>query len=539
MSRIIEAFVVVVSTLSLCSSNNGVHGFETAQMQHNTRCCWSHSPSTTRGASLDHCHDLSIRHTSLGLLRRSNNENNNRNHHLLCAVQNTDSDSGYDRSLLVLATVPIAWGTFEPAVRLVYKYEPLMPPLVFSFAYYLVATSVLTIGTLYSSATAAAATAAVSASRSASTTSDEDESTGDTEIIDETTHDATTNKAFGSFSSFSDLPLSTRGGIELGTYLFIGNSLQVIGLKTVPSDRAAFLLQLTTIFVPLLKSLTASTVIPLQTWIACLVALLGVALIGLDDGAAGVVSYNNNVLNDYTIRSYSDVLHMASSLFDRLPAFSVEDGYIVLAAVFYTFHCIRLETYARSTASAIGLATAKATTEMLWSGVVIVGCILVAVALGVEHNNVDGGVAVSTDIVSGIVETARISGERIVAYGEGMQEQMMISSSSSSSSSFAHFFTSGGWPRVGLATFWVGAVTVAYTIYAQSYGQSRVPAVTANLIYSSQPIFTAMVAYFLLGESLGANGYIGGMLIGAAVLLVIAAEAEIDQPPEMMAKTED
>ena len=108
VSRIIEAFVVVVSTLPLCSSNNGVHGFETAQMQHNTRCCWSHSPSTTRGASLDHCHDLSIRHTSLGLLRRSNNENNSRNHHLLCAVQNTDSDSGYDRSLLVLATVPIS-----------------------------------------------------------------------------------------------------------------------------------------------------------------------------------------------------------------------------------------------------------------------------------------------------------------------------------------------------------------------------------------------------------------------------------------------
>ena len=533
---------MVISTLSQSSCNNGVHGFETARMQH-TRSYWSHSQSTTRDASLDpsldHCHGLSMRHTSLGQLTRSNDEKNDRNHQLLCAVQNTDneidsshSDRGYDRSLLVLATVPIAWGSFEPAVRLVYKYEPLMPPLVFSFAYYLVATSVLTIGTLYSSATAAAAP--VSESRSASTTSDQDGTNGDTINIDDATHDATTKKDFGSFFSFSDLPLSTRGGIELGTYLFIGNAFQVIGLKTVPSDRAAFLLQLTTIFVPLLKSLTASTVIPLQTWIACLVALLGVALIGLDDGAAGVVSHNNNIMDGNTIRSYSDLLHMASSLFDRLPAFSVEDGYIVLAAVFYTFHCIRLETYARSTASAIGLATAKATTEMLWSGVLIVGCIFAAVALGVGSNNVDGGFAVSTDIISGIVDTARISGERIVAYGEGIQEQTMISTSS-----FPHFFTSGGWPRVGLATFWVGAVTVAYTIYAQSYGQSRVTAVTANLIYSSQPIFTAMVAYFLLGESLGANGYIGGMLIGAAVLLVIAAEAETDEPSEMMAKSED
>jgi drug/metabolite transporter (DMT)-like permease len=539
MSRIIKAFVVV-STLSRSNNNNGIHGFETAWMQH--RSCCSFSQSTTRGASLDHFY-LSIRPSQLGLLPLNKNENN-RNRHL-CAVQNTDneidnSDSEYDRSLLVLATVPIAWGTFEPAVRLVYKYEPLMPPLVFSFAYYMVATSVLTIGTLYSSA------AAVSVSRSASspsaqnrpmasaavatTTSNEDE-TGDTKTIDETTHDAATNKDFGSF--FSGLPLSTRGGIELGTYLFIGNAFQVIGLKTVPSDRAAFLLQLTTIFVPLLKSLTASTVIPLQTWIACLVALLGVALIGIDDGTAGAVSYNSNGLNDNDISSYSDILHMSSSLFDRLPAFSVEDGYIVLASVFYTFHCVRLETYARSTALAIGLATAKATTEMLWSGFVIFGCILAAVALGVENNNVDGA-GVSTDIISGIVDTARISGERILSYGEGIQEQMMISSSTSTL-----LFTSGGWPRVGLATFWIGAVTVAYTIYAQSYGQSRVTAVTANLIYSSQPIFTAMVAYFLLGESLGANGYIGGMLIGAAVLLVIAAEAETDQPPETMTNAED
>ena len=80
---------------------------------------------------------------------------------------------------------------------------------------------------------------------------------------------------------------------------------------------------------------------------------------------------------------------------------------------------------------------------------------------------------------------------------------------------------------VGLATLWTGAVSVAYTIYAQSFGQSKVPAVTANLIYSSQPIFTAVVAYFLLGERLGSNGYVGGMLIGASVLLVIAAEAEV------------
>ena len=69
-------------------------------------------------------------------------------------------------------------------------------------------------------------------------------------------------------------------------------------------------------------------------------------------------------------------------------------------------------------------------------------------------------------------------------------------------------------------------VTVAYTIYAQSYGQSRVRPATANLIYTTQPICTAIFAWFLLGESLGPAGYIGGSLIGFAVLLVTAPQVD-------------
>jgi drug/metabolite transporter (DMT)-like permease len=373
-----------------------------------------------------------------------------------------------------------------------------MPPLVFSSAYYLVATTVLSIGTLSSADSRSAVSSAGNDSNALRGASSDE--TRDSRV------DGASLETANNFGAVSGLSLSTRGGIELGTYLFIGNALQVFGLKTVPSDRAAFLLQLTTLFVPLLKSATVKAEIPLVTWLACLVALLGVALIGLDDESAAV---------DYggldSMKNYGDILYNAARLLDRLPSFSVEDGYIVLAAVFYTFHCIRLETYARSTASPIGLATAKATTETLWSGLVIVGCVVAAGARGVESGA--GGESTS------IVDTARISGETILSYGKVIQQQI----------SSPQAFASGGWPRVGLATLWVGAVTVAYTIYAQSFGQSRVSAVTANLIYSSQPIFTALVAYYLLGESLGINGYIGGMLIGLAVLLVIAAEAETEQ----------
>jgi drug/metabolite transporter (DMT)-like permease len=44
------------------------------------------------------------------------------------------------------------------------------------------------------------------------------------------------------------------------------------------------------------------------------------------------------------------------------------------------------------------------------------------------------------------------------------------------------------------------------------------------LIYTCQPIFTALFAFWLLGETLNPAGYVGGALIGSAVLLVIKNE---------------
>lgn len=73
---------------------------------------------------------------------------------------------------------------------------------------------------------------------------------------------------------------------------------------------------------------------------------------------------------------------------------------------------------------------------------------------------------------------------------------------------------------------WTGMIGVAYTISAQTYGQSQVRPATANLIYTIQPICTALFAWALLGETLGPAGYLGGGLIGMAVLLVVTANTE-------------
>lgn len=367
-----------------------------------------------------------------------------------------------DRGLLVLLSVPAAWGSYEPAVRLVYQRQPSIPPFLFSFAYYLVATVALLGGV--------AAMSATTRGKGTQLTKDDD--------VD----DGNVNNKVG----LSTPNRGGHGGLELGTYLFVGNALQVIGLKDVASDRAAFELQLTTIMVPIIQSLHQGnlTYVKARTWGACLVALSGVALIGLDDGG-GPAS-----------RLDATSPPAISSLVDQW-TFSMGDFLIMLGALFYTFHCIRLEVHAKTT-PALQLAAAKATTETAWSGLVL-GLCLLSTTIPLDP------LTRMSSINLPLFDLAQSSGRNILMYWNAASFQS----------------DPDGWIQVGAATMWTGLVTVAYTIAAQSYGQARVPASTANLVYTIQPFFTSVIAYLVLGERLGGFGYAGGALIGAAVFLVV------------------
>ena len=78
------------------------------------------------------------------------------------------------------------------------------------------------------------------------------------------------------------------------------------------------------------------------------------------------------------------------------------------------------------------------------------------------------------------------------------------------------------------AVVWCGAVTCAYTIWAQSFGQRGVTAARANLVYTSQPVFSALFAFGLLHEVPTAATLAGGGLI----LIAVAAEVlAMDEAP--------
>ena len=187
--------------------------------------------------------------------------------------------------------------------------------------------------------------------------------------------------------------------------------------------------------------------------------------------------------------------------------FSTGDALIMAAAVAYSFHCLRLQGYAQTTPP-VQLAASKALTETICSAATVAALVsfyYFSYALSPASAPVVDSISSSSTL--SLSSFAYDSGEEIVRFLSYIQNDI----------------TEKGfepWLPAMWAVLWTGWVTVAYTIYAQSYGQSRVRPTTANLIYTIQPICTAIFAFCLLGETLGPAGFVGGALIGAAVLLV-------------------
>lgn len=135
-------------------------------------------------------------------------------------IEDTINNGNAERTMgiLVLLTVPLAWGTYTPVVKYMYeKMDPSMPGFVFSAGYYAVAAISLSLLTrLQQQQQQDSADGAVVEYNGAVNTRDN----GDNRKVE------------------GDEDASILGGWELGSYLFVGNGLQVIGLQTVPADRA-------------------------------------------------------------------------------------------------------------------------------------------------------------------------------------------------------------------------------------------------------------------------------------------------------------
>ena len=180
--------------------------------------------------------------------------------------------------MLILLTVPLAWGTYTPVVKQLFSYDPPVPALLFSSSYYLVAYVALSVVSLVASSS--------------------------------------------SSSSNPQKPKPPTGpALELATYLFLANLLQLAGLLSTTATRAAFTVQLTTVTVPLLDSFKVGRRPSPKVWASCLLALSGLFLMSLDGAEASALSADSFL----TSLSYGDFLVGCASLLYSLHVVRLSD----------------------------------------------------------------------------------------------------------------------------------------------------------------------------------------------------------------------
>ena len=327
-------------------------------------------------------------------------------------------------NLIVLASVPAVWGTYAPALKNLYSSAELTPP-GFLFNFFSYSVSVLTLS-------------------------------GIPWLL----------QSRGLISGAQEIPksdpdqqrLTLRAGRELGILLFIGSNIQVLGIQGTSAARAGLLVQLTTVFVPLLEAI-AGRPLPTRLWVASLSALVGVLFVSI---------------------SHPLELLQALATGQGLPegsGLSQGDVLVSLSAVFYSLHVLRLGKYT-SRVTSVDLARTKALTEWVLSLVVI------AIAL------LQGSEELQVYLAALVQEPQRVAVSVLAT-----------------------------------TCIWNGAVTTAYTMWAQTFGQKSVRPTQANLVYSSQPVWGLALASLGLGESVD-----GHALLGCLILLTAACVAQWEEP---------
>jgi drug/metabolite transporter (DMT)-like permease len=362
--------------------------------------------------------------------------------------------------LLVLLLVPLAWGTYGPAVKSLYALEAPPPELMFNWMNYIVASSSL---------------AAVTAMRPAlPLTPGADAADADADADAKADADADA-KADADVSRAAVL-----AGLELGAYLFAGSTVQIFGMRYTSAGRAAFIVQLTTVIVPLLDAALNRRLPDRFVLAGCALAFAGVSVL-LTDGSGGGGALDLASV-DWSLGPAGLVSQLLST------SAGVGDALVGASALAYSLHVVRLSYHAPRLPPVV-LARAKELSRLVYA----------TVALGVG-----------------------------VMLAPGQADAL---------GAFVRSFTEAP-SAAALAlsiVVWNGLVTTAFPTWAQSYGQAAVSAGTAQVMYTSQPLWSALFGFLVLGETFSQQGAAGALLMFSAVVVVALAESRREEEASLAA----
>lgn len=137
-----------------------------------------------------------------------------------------------------------------------------------------------------------------------------------------------------------------RVGLELGFYLYLGNWLNLQSLERTSASRCAFLVQLTTVIVPLADGALGGNP-SRKIYSASALALFGSVLLSLSDN---VQASTTQLTPD----------HLTNAL-------NIGDTLAVLSALVFSLHVIRLEQLSKRVKSAVNLVRDKTMIQLVFS----------------------------------------------------------------------------------------------------------------------------------------------------------------------------
>lgn len=221
-----------------------------------------------------------------------------------------------------------------------------------------------------------------------------------------------------------------KPALLLGLLAFAGFGTQTIGLKFTGASKAAFITGLSVILTPMVMAVwTGRRVLP-RVWAAAAVALIGLGLMTLTSGVAGV---------------------------------NRGDVWILGTAVAYAFYIVYLgEVAGRYEALTLAAAQHWPMALLAWAWA--------------------------------LPQVGALRTVPLETYG---------------------------------AILYLALFATALVAVLQTYAQRMVPAYLAALVFVLEPVFASLFAYLLLGERLGALGWLGG---GLVVLAMLVSELRLPKP---------
>eukprot|EP00585_Thalassiosira_rotula_P000095 CAMPEP_0196160968 /NCGR_PEP_ID=MMETSP0910-20130528/47095_1 /TAXON_ID=49265 /ORGANISM="Thalassiosira rotula, Strain GSO102" /LENGTH=597 /DNA_ID=CAMNT_0041425909 /DNA_START=145 /DNA_END=1939 /DNA_ORIENTATION=- len=247
------------------------------------------------------------------------------------------------------------------------------------------------------------------------------------------------------------IALAWRYGAELGIYMFLGYAFQAIGLETTTASRSGFFLYLNVKFVPFFSYFIFGKTIQRNTWISALVAFSGTALLAFDNanGATG---------------GAANGLEMA---------FTAGDLWSIAAAALSALFILRMEAASKAVSKSSELNAAN-----LWT----VAVLSFLWTMGISWNNLIGSQG-SGEVATSVVQSLPVT------FAHATQQTFQNALSTITAHPIALIYLSG--------------VTTALANLLQSKAQKDVSAERASVIYAMDPVYGAVFANILLGETLG------------------------------------